>query len=92
MILALEQGGHPVSGLRAYERCRAVLARELGCSPGSTAVRSSRSLTRWPPAGIRARTERRLGRRPGPVALRVSWDSCEVAMPHPLGATLWKSW
>ncbi|MBB5748494.1 BTAD domain-containing putative transcriptional regulator [Micrococcus sp. TA1] len=34
MILALEQGGHPVSGLRAYERCRAVLARELGCSPG----------------------------------------------------------
>ena len=34
LILALEQGGHPVSGLRAYERCRAVLARELGCSPG----------------------------------------------------------
>jgi len=34
LILALEQGGPPVSGLRAYERCRSVMDRELGCSPG----------------------------------------------------------
>jgi SARP family transcriptional regulator, regulator of embCAB operon len=44
MILALEQGGHPVSGLRAYERCRLVMDRELGCSPGPVLQRAQERL------------------------------------------------
>jgi SARP family transcriptional regulator, regulator of embCAB operon len=46
MILALEQGGHPVSGLRAYERCRAVMDQELGCSPGPVLQRAQARLLR----------------------------------------------
>lgn len=34
LILACEQAGRPAAGLRAYERCRHTLERELGCSPG----------------------------------------------------------
>lgn len=34
LVLALEASHNPVEGLRAYERCRVVLDRELGCTPG----------------------------------------------------------
>ncbi|WP_341360023.1 BTAD domain-containing putative transcriptional regulator [Georgenia sp. M64] len=34
LIRALELDGRPAEGLRAYERCRRVLERELGCAPG----------------------------------------------------------
>lgn len=34
LILALEAENNLVAGLRAYERCRSVLGRELGCTPG----------------------------------------------------------
>lgn len=46
MILALENGGHPVAGLRAYESCRAILNRELGCSPGPVLQRAQQRLLR----------------------------------------------
>lgn len=35
LVLALEQSGNPIQGLRAYERCRATMDRELGCRPGA---------------------------------------------------------
>ncbi|GAA1496135.1 AfsR/SARP family transcriptional regulator [Paeniglutamicibacter kerguelensis] len=34
MILGLEQGRNPVQGLQAFERCRRVMDREMGCQPG----------------------------------------------------------
>lgn len=34
LVLALEASRNPVDGLRAYERCRSILGRELGCTPG----------------------------------------------------------
>ena len=34
LVLAFEASRNPVEGLRAYERCRVVLGRELGCTPG----------------------------------------------------------
>jgi SARP family transcriptional regulator, regulator of embCAB operon len=46
LILALERGGHPVSGLRAYERCRTVLDRDLGCSPGPELQQAQERLLR----------------------------------------------
>jgi SARP family transcriptional regulator, regulator of embCAB operon len=46
LILALERGGHPVSGLRAYERCRTVMDQELGCSPGPELQRAQGRLLR----------------------------------------------
>jgi DNA-binding SARP family transcriptional activator len=35
LVLGLEATGHAVEGLQAYDRCRRLLARELGCAPGA---------------------------------------------------------
>lgn len=34
LILGAEKLGNPLAGLQAYEDCRRVMGRELGCSPG----------------------------------------------------------
>ena len=34
LILGLELDGNPVQGLRAFDRCRRIMDRELGCLPG----------------------------------------------------------
>ncbi|TFD79473.1 AfsR/SARP family transcriptional regulator [Cryobacterium fucosi] len=34
LILGLEQAGRPTDGLAAFDRCRRILNRELGCTPG----------------------------------------------------------
>ncbi|MFJ6416433.1 bacterial transcriptional activator domain-containing protein [Paeniglutamicibacter sp. NPDC091659] len=34
LILGMEQGGNPVQGLQAFERCRRILDQEMGCRPG----------------------------------------------------------
>ncbi|GAB3546190.1 hypothetical protein GCM10027404_06040 [Arthrobacter tumbae] len=34
LILALEASGRHTEGLQSYERCRRIMHRELGCSPG----------------------------------------------------------
>lgn len=34
LVLGLELGGNPLQGLQALDRCRRVMDRELGCSPG----------------------------------------------------------
>jgi DNA-binding SARP family transcriptional activator len=34
LVLGLEAGGHPVEALQAYDQCRRVLDRDLGCCPG----------------------------------------------------------
>ena len=34
LLLARQEEGRPAEGLRAYERCREILDRELGCAPG----------------------------------------------------------
>ncbi len=35
LVLALELAGRPTEGLAAFDRCRRVLSRELGCAPGA---------------------------------------------------------
>lgn len=35
LVLGLEATGRAVEGLQAYDRCRRLLARELGCAPGA---------------------------------------------------------
>ncbi|MEX5259962.1 BTAD domain-containing putative transcriptional regulator [Kocuria sp. CPCC 205263] len=40
LVLGLEAAGRAVEGLQAYDRCRRLLGRELGCAPGS-ALRSA---------------------------------------------------
>ncbi|MCO4262566.1 response regulator [Pseudarthrobacter sp. MDT3-26] len=34
LVLGLEQGGQPTEALRAFERCRRTMDREMGCAPG----------------------------------------------------------
>ncbi|MBG6059380.1 DNA-binding SARP family transcriptional activator [Cryobacterium sp. MP_M5] len=34
LVLALELAGRPTDGLAAFDRCRRILNRELGCAPG----------------------------------------------------------
>lgn len=34
LILTMERAGQPLRGLQAYEQCRRVMDRELGCQPG----------------------------------------------------------
>lgn len=34
LVLALELAGRPTDGLAAFDRCRRILSRELGCAPG----------------------------------------------------------
>ncbi|QHK20090.1 response regulator [Pseudarthrobacter psychrotolerans] len=34
LVLGLEQGGQPTEALRAFEQCRRIMDREMGCAPG----------------------------------------------------------
>lgn len=46
LVTALERANRPAEALQAYERCRRVLWRELGCAPGPTLLEAHGRLLR----------------------------------------------